>query len=279
MLIVGICGIGFVGNAILTTFMKFISNHIENNCKISYPIKAIFSYDKYKNLGQFEDLLQCDIIFLCLPTLFSENLNTFDISELDNTLKKLHECEYTGLIVIKSTVMIGYTQSKNQEFAGLKIVYNPEFLTARTASYDFENQKHIIVGYDVNKNIDYLNLMKIYDYYYPSSKITVCKNYEAEMCKLACNAFYATKVQFFTEIWDLCQKTQIDFITIKGMMLDNGWINPMHTSIPGPDGKISFGGACFPKDIKVLLSQMCNFGSHHKVIEAVIAEQQEIRNT
>lgn len=214
---------------------------------------------------------------MCLPTPFSDSLKSFDTSELDKTLYLLNMKKYCGLIVIKSTVMIGYTQIKNEEYIDLKIINNPEFLTARTASFDFENQKHIIIGYDGNKNIDFLNLIKIYDYYYPSSKITICKNYEAEMCKLACNAFYATKVQFFTEIWDLCRITNIDFITIKGMMLDNGWINPMHTNIPGPDGKISFGGACFPKDTKVLLSQMCSFGSHHKVLEAVVSEQSEIR--
>ena len=267
---IGICGIGFVGEAILTTFMKFM--HIDNTV-----INKVQPYDKYKSLGSLEDLLPCDIIFLCLPTPFNDYTDTFDTVELDATLAILARYSYNGLIVIKSTVGIGYTASKNAKFPGLRIINNPEFLSTRTAVSDFENQRQIILGYDPVKQIDFIALLRIYDYFFKNSKITVCKSFEAEACKLFCNAFYATKVQFFTEMWDLCRKKNIDYTTVKGMMLDNGWINPMHTNVPGPDGLISFGGACFPKDLRALLGQMIETRSYHNVVAAVAIEQNDIR--
>ena len=158
-----------------------------------------------------------------------------------------------------------------------RIIINPEFLSARTAVVDFQSQKHIILGYDPIKQIDFIMLLRIYDRFFPGSKISVCRSFEAETSKLFCNAFYATKVQFFTEMWDLCHKNGIDFTIVRGLMLDNGWINPMHTLVPGPDGLISYGGACFPKDTKALLGQMMQTGSFHKLLAAVVLEQHEIR--
>ena len=267
---IGICGVGFVGEAILTTFMKFM--HIDNTI-----IANVQPYDKYKNLGALEDLLGCNIIFLCLPTPFNEFTDEFDTSAIDETMVFLARYGYPGLIVIKSTVGVGYTSRKNAEFPALRIIVNPEFLSSRTAVADFENQRNIIIGYDTTKQIDIILLLKVYDRFFPNAKVNICKNFEAESCKLFCNAFYAVKVQLFTEMWDFCQKSGIDFITVRGMMLDNGWINPMHTNVPGPDGLISYGGACFPKDTKALLGQMMQIGSLHKVLAAAIAEQHEIR--
>ena len=60
-------------------------------------------------------------------------------------------------------------------------------------------------------------------------------------------------------------------------MLKNGWINPMHTNVPGPDGKLSYGGYCFPKDTNALLNDMKNKGTPYKVLEATIEERNTMR--
>ena len=65
---------------------------------------------------------------------------------------------------------------------------------------------------------------------------------------------------------------------VKDMMLKNGWINPMHTTIPGPDGQISYGGLCFPKDTNALNKYMIREGTANKVLEATIEERNEMRN-
>ena len=92
------------------------------------------------------------------------------------------------------------------------------------------------------------------------------------------NCFYATKVQFFTELYLLCKNNGCDFNTVKEMMLKNKWINPMHTSVPGPDFKISFGGLCFPKDVQALNKYMEKTNTPRKVIDACIKERDELRD-
>jgi UDP-glucose 6-dehydrogenase len=91
------------------------------------------------------------------------------------------------------------------------------------------------------------------------------------------NCFYSVKVQFFTELYLLCQKNGSDYNKVKDMMLKNGWINPMHTTIPGPDGQISYGGYCFPKDTNALLQYMKNEESPSALMEACITERNEMR--
>ena len=61
-------------------------------------------------------------------------------------------------------------------------------------------------------------------------------------------------------------------------MLKNNWINPMHTNVPGPDGLLSYGGLCFPKDTNALCSFMKKMNSPHKVLESVIIERNEMRD-
>jgi UDP-glucose 6-dehydrogenase len=107
--------------------------------------------------------------------------------------------------------------------------------------------------------------------------ISICSSLESETIKLACNSFYATKIQFFTEINLLCSKIGIEYNNVKNKMLMNGWINPMHTDVPGHDGQISFGGACFPKDINALNSFMQKNNIVHGVINSVVVENKEMR--
>merc|ERR1711965_14373 len=92
------------------------------------------------------------------------------------------------------------------------------------------------------------------------------------------NCFYAAKVQFFNELYLLCQIMNCDYDTVRKLMLKNKWINPMHTNVPGTDGKLSYGGYCFPKDTNALLQFMKKKQTNHKVLEAVIKERNEMRS-
>lgn len=69
-----------------------------------------------------------------------------------------------------------------------------------------------------------------------------------------------------------------DYKTVKELMLKNKWINPMHTDVPGVDGKLSYGGYCFPKDTNALLNHMKRERSACRVLEATIIERNEMRN-
>ena len=96
--------------------------------------------------------------------------------------------------------------------------------------------------------------------------------------KIFCNSFYASKIQLFNEYYLLCQSNGSDFDTIRKLMLKNNWINEMHTDVPGPDGNLSYGGACFPKDTNALCQYMKNQNTPHQVIEHVISERNEMRD-
>ena len=77
----------------------------------------------------------------------------------------------------------------------------------------------------------------------------------------------------------LCQKNGSNFDTIIKLMLKNRWINPMHTVIPGPDGLLSYGGNCFPKDTNALLQYMKSVDTPHSVLENIIRERNDIRES
>jgi len=261
---IGISGLGFVGNAMKESFSKI------------YDVDLIV-YDKFKNggIGKFSDLLDTDILFLSLPTLF--NGNEYDKGPIYETLSELWQCNYKGLIVIKSTVEPGTCE----QLAGiyeLNIIHNPEFLTARSAIYDFHNQKHIVLGKTSSCNNDiFEKLINFYSNNY-NAEISICSSDESESMKLFLNSFYATKVQFFTEIYLMCDSLGMNYNRVKELMLKNGWINDQHTNIPGPDGNVSYGGMCFPKDTKALLSFMRKNNLNSNVLAAVVDERDKMRN-
>lgn len=260
---IGICGFGFVGQAI---------NDFFKNEELT-----IYIYDKYKNINCINILFATDILYICLPTLYSEVNKTYDMMEIDSTLEQLAVNNYKGVILIKSTVLPDYCSYINNKYKNLIILHNPEFLSARTASYDFANQSHIIFGYTVQSQYIADPIFDLYKVLFPNAIISIVTAEEAGLTKLACNSFYATKIQYFTEIYLLCNKMGISYDRVKELMLNNNWINPMHTSVPGHDNMISFGGACFPKDIEALNQYMKTNDVSHNVVEAVIKERNYMR--
>tara|TARA_B100001093_G_C26647860_1_gene936122 strand:+ start:219 stop:1043 length:825 start_codon:yes stop_codon:yes gene_type:complete len=261
---IGIIGIGFVGNAI----KKFFENKIETIC-----------YDKFKNFSKLTDILSTDLVFLCLPTLFDNNKNEYNKEAIIETCNYLDNMEYSGLIIIKSTVEPETTTFISKKYPKLKLFHNPEFLTARTAVEDFANQNNIIIGYGPNITYnDTENLYNFFKLYYPNATITQINSTESECIKLFCNSFGASKVMLFNEYFLLCNKIGIDFNKVRDIMLNNGWINNMHTQVPGPDGQLGFGGACFPKDTRALNSYMAKNNCPHNILNSVINECDTIRN-
>jgi UDPglucose 6-dehydrogenase len=273
---VGLIGAGFVGGAL----------------KKSFELKGqkVLVYDKFKGIGNIESILNTDVVFLCLPTPYVEG-HGFNISALQENLSFLSNSRdpyrrYQGLVVIKSTVEPGTTKLLSESYH-LNICHNPEFLTARTAFEDFDSQKHIVIGHhrlvatQDSKGIStqYQStdiLSELYKDLYPEAEISICNSEESEAMKLFCNNFYAIKVQVFNEFYLLCQRIGADYPTVKSMMLKNGWINPMHTTI-GLDGQLSYGGACFPKDTNALNHFMKRMGTPNSIIDSCISERNKMR--
>ena len=191
---------------------------------------------------------------------------------------ELEKNNYKGVVVVKSTVE-PETINKLSKKYNLKLCHNPEFLTARTAYEDFHNQKHIVLGSGLNTTTEDMEIVKeFYEEHYPKASISICTSLESESMKIMCNSFYASKVMLFNEYYLLCSKNGSNYDVIRNLMLKNNWINSMHTSIPGPDGSLGYGGACFPKDTQALCEYMKSYNTPSSVLESVIDENNVVRN-
>lgn len=264
---VSLIGIGFVGGALKKSFEEKNIN--------------LYCYDKFNDkFNSFEECLNSEIMFLCLPTPFDTKNNEYDKSSINEICLKLDENKYQGLVIIKSTIESEVTISLSNQYPKLKLIHNPEFLTASTAYHDFHNQKHIVIGKGPNVNESEINVLKnFYNTYYPDAEISICNSTESESMKLFVNCFYSVKIQFFNELFLLCSKfNDCDYNNVVNLMLKNGWINSMHTQVPGTDGKLSYGGFCFPKDTNALLNLMKRNESKCKVLESTVKERNEMRD-
>jgi UDPglucose 6-dehydrogenase len=265
---ISLIGLGFVGSAMLKSFKKRKVN-----------IHAV--YDKFKDggIGNLESNLDTDISFWNLPTIFDENKKSYDLEPIYEVADYFSKNNYTGLIIIKSTIIPETTIKISKCFTNLKFIHNPEFLTARTAYEDFDNQEHIVLGFNDRCTEDDNNLIRnFYNKYYPDAEISTCSCTESESMKIFVNSFYAVKIQFFNELFLVCQQNGACYKKVKEMMLKNGWINKMHTNVPGPDGKLSYGGLCFPKDTHALLQYMKNNTTPHDILQACVNERNILRD-
>jgi len=264
---ISVIGLGFVGGSMKKSFKT-------RGCL------NVKGYDKFKErTDSFDDCLDSDIAFLALPTIFDEDKMSYDKSCIHEVCADLEKEAYKGIVVIKSTVEPTTTMGLSKTYPTLRLVHNPEFLTAATAYEDFHNQKHIVLGKSPNvsdKEVDVLQ--QFYETYYPDAEVSRCTCTESESMKSFVNCFYSVKIQFFNELYLLCEKMECDYNTVKDLMLKNGWINPMHTDVPGVDGMLSYGGYCFPKDTNALLNHMKREGTPYKVLEGTVLERNEMRN-
>ena len=249
---IGVVGKGFVGTAVAHGFSHQTGYGAEIRIYDIDPEKSQDTLDETVNESEF--------IFLSVPTPADKD-GFNDLSIVRSALRDIESiCKSPdNIILVRSTVVPGTTRALQKEFPNLRMVFNPEFLTERSASFDFINQTRVILGGDkqhTNK-VKYLYKNRFGDF------LPVLEtDYEtAEMIKYMNNLFFATKVSFLNEMKLLGDKVGVDWSNaIEGFILD-GRIGHSHIAVPGPDGKLGFGGSCFPKDIQALIK----FGEQNNV--------------
>lgn len=220
---IGIVGCGVIGGVLVKWIEKY-----NKNCDV-------FTSDPPKGLN--DDLSKSDVVFISIHIPTEPN-GTQDLSILGNILKKLPDVP----IFIRTTLLPGTCDHLSQIYNKC-IYFMPEFLTERSAYEDFCAQPMIFTGE--------IELLK---------KIFINKEYlqmtskEAEIVKYAHNVFGALKVTYFNGIYHLAQLLNCDYNLIRKGMLLSGYINDVHTQVPGPDGKFGYGGKCFPKDVEAFRS-------------------------
>lgn len=267
---IGICGSGFVGNAVESGLQS---------------VAEIRVYDKYKPSESLYDVVNnSDILFVCVPTPMEDDgwCDTSIVGQVCIDIDK--NAEERKSIVIKSTVPPGTTQEISK-YLGERhgCMFNPEFLREKTFIQDFLEQDRIIIGPSnecLKSDID--KVLELYKSFAKTQKnpatikITPSANV-AEMVKYATNCYLATKVLFFNEMYDICKSIDIDFEDMKQLMLLDKRISSSHTQVPGHDGLRGFGGACFYKDMSALIAFCQEEDIDVTMLESVMTKNLMIR--
>ena len=253
---IGIIGQGFVGNAIYQKFKNYFDVHT-------------YDLDESKSNDTKENVIHQQYLFLCLPTPMNTNGScNVDIieKELENIDLIADNQEIVKTVVIKSTIPPGTTQKWNKKYEALNIVFNPEFLTEANAVEDFSNQNRIILGGPRPATTE---LRRLYSKVFPKAHIIKTDSTHAEMVKYLTNSFLATKVSFANEIYQVCEKLNIDYDKVVEYATLDDRLGKSHWNVPGPDGDFGFGGHCLPKDLSALIYLAMNSDTETNVLNAV----------
>ena len=179
------------------------------------------------------------------------------------------------VFLIRSTVVPGTTQNFQKKFKKLKLVYNPEFLTERSANFDFISQPRFILG-GSSKNTSAVE--KLFRHRFGFSTPIIKTDFQtAELIKYVCNTYFATKVSFLNEMKRISDKVDANWDDVIEGFLRDGRIGSSHTQVPGPDGKFGFGGSCFPKDIQAMISFSEEIGVFSNVLNGAWQTNLEVR--
>ena len=253
---IGIIGQGFVGNAIYQKFKNYFDVHT-------------YDLDESKSNDTKENVIHQQYLFLCLPTPMNPdgscNVDIIE-RELENIDLIADNHEVVKTVVIKSTISPGTTEKWNKKYEALNIVFNPEFLTEANAVEDFNNQNRIILGGPRPATTE---LRRLYSKVFPKAHIIKTDSTHAEMVKYLTNSFLATKVSFANEIYQVCEKLNIDYDKVVEYATLDDRLGKSHWNVPGPDGDFGFGGHCLPKDLSALIYLAMNLDTETNVLNAV----------
>ena len=254
---IAVIGTGFVGQA----FIKFIG---DNFLFITYDINDNTEYPK-------KEIDSCDLAVICVQTPMN-NDGSCNISYVENAISKID----TPLIMIKSTIPPG-TTDKLIKSTGKHIVFSPEYIgESKYFNPIYKSMKEIpfnIVGgnhVDVKKVFEILeNISGPYCVYY------ACSAVEAEIIKYMENSFFATKVAFTNQFYDIAKIYNANWHKIReGWLLDER-IGRGHTTVFADNR--GFSGKCLPKDISAITKAAEDNGYTPGILRAVIDYNNQLR--
>lgn len=263
--VIGIVGLGFVGKAIFNGFKNERTNVVCADPLLGTNIDYVLSHDP------------C-VVFVSVPTPSTSN-SDIDTSIVESVIQELEE-KRNGrnyLIVLKSTVIptvITKLKNKTHHF-----VYNPEFLRENNADKDFLTPDLSVFGSD---SIDDSN--RLYAIYREFSNCSMCDIHftspeEAALIKYTINTYLATKVMYFNQLYQLASSLNLSYDAIKNAVSSDKRIGCSHMTVPGPDGRFGFGGACFSKDIPAFIYMSKNLNSELSILKEAWNKNCDVRNS
>ena len=242
---IGIVGQGYVGSAVKEVFSKH------------YEVDTFDLDESKRDVDYIEDIVdRNDIIFVCVPTPMKKD-GSCDTSIVESVVEDIDDIVncFTNkdhkIVAIKSTIPPGTTNRLNKKYKNISVIFNPEFLTEANFIDDFKNQNRIIIG---GERPSTTKLRQVYSLVFPNTKIVKTGSKTAEMVKYMTNTFLATKVSFANEMKMICDELKIDYDKVVEYSTYDERLGKSHWAVPGPDGKLGFGGSCFPKDINALIA-------------------------
>lgn len=255
---IGIVGHGFVGKGMERLF----DGHYE-----------LSIYDL--NEGSKEEISSCDLAVICLPSPMGAD-GACDTSIVEEAISWIE----SPLILIKSTVPPGFTRAMREKY-GKKVNFSPEYMGESTYYTPFwkypdprnaETHTFVVVGGDEASEI--LNVFM--DCMSVDTRYAIATSEEAELMKYMENNFFAVKVSFFNEYFDIAQKVGVDFKRLRELFLLDSRINPNHTMVF--EHKRGWGGKCFPKDLSAMIKFAESKGYDAKVLKAAWESNEHVRN-
>lgn len=258
---VGIVGFGFVGKALFNGLKNV--NSIKIDPKLNKSIN---------DLKEFKP----EIVFICVPTPMSEN-GEQDITIVKSIIQNLNQINFNGLIVLKSTIIPDHVSEFSE--TNKNIVINPEFLREMHADDDFINSPFVLFGGDRTKCEELSNFYKKHTKCI-SSEHFITDNVTASLIKYTINSFLATKVIFFNELKKIFEESPADdtWTNFVNYLSFDPRMGNSHMDVPGPDGRLGFGGACFPKDTNALYKYSKEINADFSLLKKVILLNNEIRS-